>query len=51
MTGLYMQWKVAGREQDCGETEREKEGETECCCKRVVAWAINLTNRENIYDR
>ncbi len=27
MTGLNTQWKVVGREQDSGETEREREGE------------------------
>jgi hypothetical protein len=24
--------------------------EAECCCKRVMVWAINLTVGENIYD-
>jgi hypothetical protein len=54
-----------GREYDSGErererqrdrererkTEREGERETECCCKRVMASAINLMVIENIYDR
>ncbi len=25
------------------ERQREGERETECCCRRVMAWAINLT--------
>jgi hypothetical protein len=49
MTGVNTEWKVVGREQDSGETEGERE--TECCCKRVMVRAINLTVRENIYDR
>jgi hypothetical protein len=40
------------RESQIAERERERETdrETECCCKRVMAWAINLTVGENIYD-
>jgi len=52
MTWFYMQQKRVGRELHSGETdrEREKEREMECCCKRVTAWAINLTVGTNIYD-
>ncbi len=35
-----------GREQDSGETEREKGRETEHCSERVLASAINLTVRQ-----
>ncbi len=42
---LYTTEKLNSRE-----TQREREQETECCCERVTAWAINLTDGENIYD-
>ncbi len=30
-------------------TQRRKR-ETECCCERAMAWAINLTVGTNIFD-
>jgi hypothetical protein len=43
-----MEPKVVGREQDSGETERERD---RALLKRVMPWAINLIVRENIYGR
>jgi hypothetical protein len=44
MTGLNTQRKVVGREQDSGETERERQRERRSIeVKRVLASAINLT--------
>jgi hypothetical protein len=45
MTGLYTQWIRVGREQDSRERDRQTIAE-----KGVVAWVINLTIGENIYD-
>ncbi len=46
-----MEANVVGREQDSGETEKERGREAEHCWKREMAWAINLIVRENIYGR
>jgi hypothetical protein len=40
---FYIEWKRVGRELNGGETEIERGRETECCCGRVMAWAISLT--------
>ncbi len=29
---------------------QRRERETECCCERAMAWAINLTVGTNIFD-
>ncbi len=50
MTEFYIQRKRVGRELNSRETKRERGRETECCCKRVAAWTLNLTVGENIYD-
>ena len=42
-TPFYIERKRVGRELNRGETERERGRETECCYKRVAAWAMNLT--------
>jgi hypothetical protein len=39
-----------GREQASGETEQEREREMDHCCERVVAWVINLTVGQAIYE-
>jgi len=50
MTGLNCKQKVVGREQDSGETERERDREAECCCKLGMASVIKLAVVENSYD-
>jgi len=40
-----------GREQDSGETEKERGREAEHCWKWEMAWAIHLIIGENIYGR
>ncbi len=47
MTGLHTETKVAGREQ-VSKRGRERGRVSH---KRVMAWAINLIIRENIYGR
>jgi hypothetical protein len=42
MTPFYIEQKRVDRELNSGETEIDGR-ETECCCGRVMAWAINLT--------
>ncbi len=42
----YIKRKEGEREQDSGETERERVWEAVCCSKRKIALAINLTVRE-----
>ncbi len=44
-----MKRKRVGSRLDSEETERERE--MECCSKRVLAWAINLTVGGNVFDR
>jgi hypothetical protein len=39
-----------GREKASGETEQERERETDHCCERVVAWVVNLTVGVVIYE-
>ncbi len=45
-----MKQKRVGREQTSRENKREKERETEGCCRRVTAWVINLTIGQVIYE-
>jgi hypothetical protein len=46
--GFYIKTEGREREQDNGETERERRGEAELCGKREKALAIKLTVRERI---
>ena len=41
-TPFYIEWKRVGRKLNGGETERVRGRETECCCRWVTVWAINL---------
>jgi hypothetical protein len=50
MTVLNSKWKVVGRGQESGETEKERGREVEHCCNQVVVLVIKLSVRENIYD-
>jgi hypothetical protein len=49
--GLNTEAKVVGREQDSGETVKERGREAERCWKWEMVWAINSIIRENIYGK